>query len=115
MHTSMTCKNIAAVLLCINNRSSEQQLFRHPARSILPMNSYHRLISSGSVHMSIHTITYVLFTKNLFSEPCKNLAPRSKSAKFEPSSSVLLNKSFSSTYNFSVEFSKTFDKTALLI
>ena len=59
--------------------------------------------------MSIHTITYVLFTKNLFSEPCKNLAPRSKSAKFE-----LLNKSFSSTYNFSVEFSKTFSKTAVL-
>ena len=107
MHTSMTCKNIAAALLCINNRSSEQQLFRHPARSILPMNSYHRLISSGSVHMSIHTITYVLFTKNLFS--------RSKSAKFEPSSSVLLKKSFSSTYNFSEEFSKTFSKTALLI
>ena len=27
----------------------------------------------------------------------------------------LLNKSFSSTYNFSVEFSKTFSKTAQLI
>jgi hypothetical protein len=34
------------------------------------MISHHRLISSGSVHMSrIHTITYVLFTKKSFSEP----------------------------------------------
>jgi hypothetical protein len=48
------------------------------------MNSPHRLYSSGSVQMSIHIITYCSL-KNLFSEPCKNLAPRSKSAKFEPS------------------------------
>ena len=67
--------------------------------------------------MNTHTITYVLFTKTSFYvvNLCKNLAPRSKSAKFEPSSKVLLNTYFSSTYNLGCKFSKTFSETALLM
>ena len=62
--------------------------------------------SSGSVHMSIHTITYVVFTKKTFSEPLQLTG-----SQILRNSQVSLNKYFSSTYNFGCKFSKSFSKT----
>ena len=61
--------------------------------------------------MSIHTITYVLFTKKSFSEPLQEFDFSLTGSQILRNSQVLLNKYFSSTYNFGCKFSKTFSNT----
>jgi len=68
-------------------------------------------ITNGSVHMSIHTITYVLFTKKSFSEPLQEFDFSLTGSQILRNSQVLLNKYFTCTYNFSCKLSKTFSKT----